>query len=41
MRKWCKRCGQRFQVMKPGHTCKMCGWVWEKPKNKKGVKIIK
>jgi hypothetical protein len=29
-RKWCVRCGQRLQVMKPGDKCKMCGWVWEK-----------
>lgn len=27
-RKWCARCGQRFQVVKPGDTCKMCGWKY-------------
>ena len=29
MRKWCERCGQRLQTMKPGDICKMCGWKWD------------
>ena len=30
MRKWCKNCAQRLQVMKPDDTCQQYGWIWEK-----------
>lgn len=25
--KWCQKCGQRLQEIRPGEKCKMCGWV--------------
>lgn len=39
-RKWCARCGQRFQKMKPGAKCYMCGWTMppKKPTLKKKQK---
>ena len=36
--KWCQRCGQRFQVMKPGDVCSMCRWQRPAAKTKKTTK---